>query len=1127
MTLGENKISGTFVKLGGEDMYQIDHFDQMPPFFMSLVSDSDLWAYISSTGCLSAGRNNPDKTLFPYYTVDRLHDNAPNTGPITMIDVDGTYWHPFSQDRIQSSNAQRRLMKSIYGDKVVFEEGNPNLHLKFQYSWSFSDKYGLIRRAVVKNEAQHTIKLRLLDGVQNVMPSSIARLQQMTLSNLMDAYKRTEVDMNSGLGLYYLNAIPVDRAEPSESLTSNVVWHLGLENATIHIDPTIIKSFMSNQTIQPVSEKRGGRGAYLLETDLELRPGEQASWTIAMDHGYDAGRIAALKHDLKEQDKLAISLKEDQVLGREGLIRLVGSADGIQMTRHQHTCVRHFYNVLFNIMRGGVFDDHYFIQKDSFLRHVRTFNNSLYDQFEENLESLPDRFTVFELHETIDQIADPNLLRIAYEYLPIIFSRRHGDPSRPWNIFDVNIKDASGNRVHHYEGNWRDIFQNWEALLYSYPGFVDHIITKFVNASTADGYNPYRISDNGIDWEELEPDNPWSYIGYWGDHQVIYLQKLLELSERFYPGKTKLLLKEAHFVHANVPYKIKGFQEIVDNPYSTIDYDEQLNHQLKINYDQIGADAYLYHGKKGLHLVNLAEKFLVSTLTKLYNLVPDAGIWLNTQRPEWNDANNALAGYGCSMVTVYYLHRQLSYYTTLFQGIEEIEISKEVAALLTAVKNAFESRESYLSVGLDPKQRWKLVNELGKAGETYRSAVYMGLSGKRTTVAEETLMGWLSTSLKFIAQSIHNNLREDNMYHAYNLISFEEDSVEVHHLYEMLEGQVAVLSANVLDANDVMSVMSSLRDSKMYHQEHHSFMLYPNRELPTFMLKNLPDQDRSRNIFDELTIDQDKTELIAYSDVDGNYRFAKDLRNAEKLKERLNELQVPQEKQQDILNLYESTFNHRYFTGRSGTFFGYEGLGCIYWHMVSKLQLALAENLVKIAQEADSTEITSLKKIYYEVKEGVGAGKTPDHYGAFPMEPYSHSTTGGGVKQPGMTGQVKEDILSRMLEFGIVVENGSIQLLPALLDTDQFQPDESIIEYYDITGAKKGINSLAGSMMLTFAQVPFVIVQSSGNKVEWYMRNGKPYEVEDSLMLPATISQEIFHRTGLIEKVVFYVGQDS
>ena len=55
------------------------------------------------------------------------------------------------------------------------------------------------------------------------------------------------------------------------------------------------------------------------------------------------------------------------------------------------------------------------------------------------------------------------------------------------------------------------------------------MICRFVSASTADGYNPYRITRDGIDWEVIDPADPWAHIGYWGDHQLIYLLKLLEI----------------------------------------------------------------------------------------------------------------------------------------------------------------------------------------------------------------------------------------------------------------------------------------------------------------------------------------------------------------------------------------------------------------------------------------------------------------------------------------------------------------------------------------------------------------------------------------------------------------------
>ena len=86
-------------------------------------------------------------------------------------------------------------------------------------------------------------------------------------------------------------------------------------------------------------------------------------------------------------------------------------------------------------------------------------------------------------------------------------------------------------------------------------------------------------------------------------------------------------------------------------------------------------------------------------------------------------------------------------------------------------------------------------------------------------------------------------------------------------------------------------------------------------------------------------------------------------------------------------------FNHHAFTGRSGGMFGFEGLGCIYWHMVSKLLLAVQENFFRGAGTGrdDATICQRLGELYYRVREGIGFNKTPAEYGAFPTDPYSHT----------------------------------------------------------------------------------------------------------------------------------------
>ena len=76
---------GGFVTSEGEEYYRIAAYDRLAPFLMSLPSDTDLWMFVTSGGGLTAGRVDPEGSLFPYVTVDQLHDAHHHTGPLTLI----------------------------------------------------------------------------------------------------------------------------------------------------------------------------------------------------------------------------------------------------------------------------------------------------------------------------------------------------------------------------------------------------------------------------------------------------------------------------------------------------------------------------------------------------------------------------------------------------------------------------------------------------------------------------------------------------------------------------------------------------------------------------------------------------------------------------------------------------------------------------------------------------------------------------------------------------------------------------------------------------------------------------------------------------------------------------------
>ena len=303
-----------------------------------------------------------------------------------------------------------------------------------------------------------------------------------------------------------------------------------------------------------------------------------------------------------------------------------------------------------------------------------------------------------ELRSQVTAQNDPHLTRLAMEYLPLAFSRRHGDPTRPWNRFSIDLRSEDGSTNLNYQGNWRDIFQNWEALGVSFPRFMTAMICRFLNATTADGYNAYRVTKDGFEWEEAEPDDPWANIGYWGDHQIIYLLKLLEWNRRFEPQALDGLLNSSLFTHANVPYSIKPFEEICKNPRDTIVYDHDRAKQIESRVESIGADGKLLHDAQSgnIHRVTMVEKLLTLSLAKLSNFVPDGGIWLNTQRPEWNDANNALVGNGMSVVTTCYLHRWFMFLKDWIEqsSDESFEVSEEVAAFFARYSHCADSARS-------------------------------------------------------------------------------------------------------------------------------------------------------------------------------------------------------------------------------------------------------------------------------------------------------------------------------------------------------------------------------------------------------------------------------------------------
>jgi hypothetical protein len=1133
----------TTVQIEHETFYKISNSEELRPFFMSIVSHSNHWMFISSNGGLTAGRKNADYALFPYYTDDKITESSEITGSKSIFIVrhgDQLHvWEPFSIRQDGLYNISQNLYKNSFGNKILFEEVNHDLKLTFRYQWNSSDLFGFVKKSTLINQADHSVDVSLVDGIQNILPAGVGSDLQNSTSNLVDAYKRSELIKEYGFGIYALSAFIVDKAEPSESLKATIAWSLGLEHTSYLLSSLQIQNFRKRRPIHEEVDIKAEKGAYFIHANLSLSPHSEKEWMIMADVNKTHSVIAALLKTIKEEPQLAQLIHQDIELGTRRLIELNAAADGLQLTADHFRDTRHLSNVLFNIMRGGIFDNNYQIEKQDFKTYLSKANKEVAEKTQREIEALQDEFSLSTLKAVAFEHENMDFRRLCLEYMPLKFSRRHGDPSRPWNKFSINTRsEVDGSKILDYEGNWRDIFQNWEALAHSFPAFAESMIHKFLNATTFDGYNPYRVTKDGFDWETIEEDDPWSYIGYWGDHQIIYLLKFLEFIESHNPGRLATYFEQDVFVYANVPYKIKSYQEILSNPKDTIDFDHELDERIRTRRASLGADgALVCDEQEQIHRVNFLEKILATTLAKVSNLIPEGGIWMNTQRPEWNDANNALVGNGVSMVTLYYLRRFFTFLRNLLADstLEGVKVSNELVDFYKRVRTTLEDHQDLLNGSLNDEQRKLILDELGEAASDFRLHMYkQGLWGRKRTISLNGLKRYVDLTLRFLDHSIVANKRWDQLYHAYNLMTVTSDrTVSISYLNEMLEGQVAVLSSGYLPSEEVLQVLDALKNSALFRDDQYSYLLYPNKDLAKFIEKNtIPSSSVQKSKLLQQLV-QDGHRHIIEMDVNGDYHFNGNFNNANDLKAALNQLTdskysaLAQTERQQVLDIFEAIFNHKSFTGRSGTFYGYEGLGSIYWHMVSKLALAVQECCIKaIRENANERTIGKLLEHYYEIIAGIGVHKPASLYGAFPTDPYSHTPAGKGAQQPGMTGQVKEDILCRFGELGVFIEEGKLHFMPCLLKKDEFLRQPQVFEYVDIHKNRKQIQLQPNSLAFTICQVPVIYHMSNDSSIKITFQNNKVADIPSS-GLDQNMSHEIFDRTGNVEQIIVQINESS
>ncbi|MDO9260374.1 MAG: hypothetical protein Q7U08_00325, partial [Flavobacteriaceae bacterium] len=327
--LKQSGVNGAYCTINNESYYKISNIDRMPPFFMSMVSASNHWMFIGSNGSLTAGRKNADNALFPYYTDDKIIESAEITGSKTILLVKNNehfnLWEPFSNRFLGIYNTERNLYKNTIGNKLIFEEFNADLQLTFRYHWNFSEQFGFVKIAELINHSTKNVELSILDGIQNVLPFGISSSLQNDKSNLVNAYKKNELISETGIGIVMLSAVIVDRPEPSEALKATTIWSFGLKNTKKLMSSVQLELFRNGFEIEQELDIRAEKGAYFIQSEMQLSSNEMQQWMIVADVNQTPTHIANLNHLIKTESEIFKIVLDDIQKGTEELTKLVGN----------------------------------------------------------------------------------------------------------------------------------------------------------------------------------------------------------------------------------------------------------------------------------------------------------------------------------------------------------------------------------------------------------------------------------------------------------------------------------------------------------------------------------------------------------------------------------------------------------------------------------------------------------------------------------------------------------------------------------------------------------------------------------------------------------------------------------
>ncbi|MFN8568435.1 MAG: hypothetical protein U0Z44_13170 [Kouleothrix sp.] len=160
--------------------------------------------------------------------------------------------------------------------------------------------------------------------------------------------------------------------------------------------------------------------------------------------------------------------------------------------------------------------------------------------------------------------------------------------------------------------------------------------------------------------------------------------------------------------------------------------------------------------------------------------------------------------------------------------------------------------------------------------------------------------------------------------------------------------------------------------------------------------------------------------------------------------------------------MFEQVFQHSAFTGRSGAFFAYEGLGSVYWSMVAKLLLAAGTTLRAEASGAAPDSIQALTQAYYDIRQGLASTSRPPAMVRSQPTPAIRRPPGRQAARHDRPGQ--EEILNSAWRAGDRRRGRRARVQAGALRAQEWTTEPARFGSIDIAGVQQTIALPAGAL---------------------------------------------------------------